>query len=96
MSSSDSDSGHDSYYSLTDSNSSLTFSVFGFVCEICHVRRAIKQSDLEDQFLNEEIYLKDQDDDIWLKCDECASTYHKTCWETYNNYNITVRFVCCE
>ena len=91
---SSSDSGHDSYYSLTDSDDSLTSSIFGYTCKLCKIR-AISQSHLEEQFLNEEITLEDLDHDIWLKCDECGSSYHKTCWENCDK-DIPVRFVCCE
>ena len=91
------DSDYDSSLSYpTDytSDDSITSSVFNFVCKICFVR-AVKQTHLEFQFLDEEIYLIDIDKDTRIKCHQCNSAFHRTCWETFSQ-NIPIPFICCE
>ena len=89
-------SDYDSYdsNSSNDSDDSLTSSIFGFTCKICHLR-AIKQSHLEEQFLQDEVFMSDLDNKIWVKCDNCESAFHKSCWESYDEM-VPVHFVCCK
>ena len=96
-------SDSDSDYASTNSNHSIltsdgddavTSSVFGFVCTICSVR-AIKQSELIYQYHNDEVFLTDLDNDVWIKCDECGSSFHQLCWKSYSEI-IPIRFVCCK
>ena len=56
-----------SYPTDYTSDDSITSSVFNFVYKICFVRAA-KQTHLEFQFFDEEIYLIDNDKDICIKC----------------------------
>ena len=81
-------------YDSNDSHDSVTSSIFGFTCKICHLR-AIKQTHLEDQFLQDVVFMSDLDNEIWVKCDNCESAFHKSCWESYND-NVPVCFVCCK
>ena len=80
---------------LTDSDDSITSSVLGFFCEICHVR-AVSMLTLNEQEFEDEVFLKDLDRDYWVKCDSCNSSYHHTCWETYDEGPIEGRFYCCK
>ena len=59
----------------SDGDDSITSSVFGFVCTICSVR-AIKQTELIYQYHNDEVFLTDLNNDVWIKCDECGSSFH--------------------
>ena len=87
--SSDCDS-NDSY----DSDDSVTSSVFGFTEKNCYLR-AIKQTHLEDQFLQDVVFMSYLDNDIWVKCNNCESAFHKLCWKSYGD-NVPVCFVCCK
>ena len=96
--SNDSYSSQNSYYTQYSPSDSLTSSIFGFVCKICFVR-CVTQSDLHMQYLQDDVFLIDTDKDIWLKCDECGSTYHKSCWDNIGaapNQEPSPRFVCCK
>ena len=48
------------------------------------------------QYLNDDIFLLDLDHEIWLKCDECSSTYHKSCWEDFieREFDAEGHFLC--
>ena len=84
---------------MTDysSSDSLTSSIFGFVCKICHLR-CIKQTELDIQYLCDDVFLIDLDHDIWMKCDECSLSYHKSCWEdfTESEFDPVGHFLCCK
>ena len=93
----------DSDYALTnshqsiltsDGDDSITSSVFGFVCTICSVR-AIKQTELIYQYHNGEVFLTDLDNDTWIKCNECGSSFHESCWKSYSEI-IPIHFICCK
>lgn len=94
----DSHSDYSSVESYSDCGESLTSSILGWFCEICHVR-AVKQTELEMQYFNREItVLSDLDNEQWIRCDECNNSYHMTCWETYSPALPTDRdrFTCCK
>ena len=84
---------------MTDysSSDSLTSSITDYVCTICQLR-CIKQTDLQYQYLNDDVFLLDLDHEIWLKCDECSSSYHKSCWEDFIECEFDTKghFLCCK
>ena len=90
----DSDSDYDSMATHSEGGSSITSSVFNWVCAICQIR-SVKQLVLQEQWFDQELnILCDLDNQEWVRCGECQESYHLTCWKTYCP-TITDRFNCC-
>ena len=64
----------------SDSDDSLSSSIFGFTCEICELR-AKDATQLEYKYLQDDLPLLDSDGVHWGKCDACGTCVHLVCWE---------------
>ena len=63
-----------------DSDDSLSSSIFGYTCEICHLR-AQNSTELELKYLQDELLITDSDGVNWGKCNACGACVHLVCWE---------------
>ena len=91
---SDDDSSSESFY--TDEGSLDSVAIFGFTCQICE-DRAPNATDLELQYLRDQLPLMDCDGQHWGKCDPCGSSFHVICWELLNSdIELDHRFYCCK
>ena len=81
----------------TDSNDSLSSSIFGYTCEICDLR-AQNSTELEYKYLQDEVPLTDSDGVDWSKYDACGTCFHLVCWEESRGVRIqwNHRFYCCK
>ena len=64
----------------SDSDDSLSSSIFGFTCEICELR-AKDATQLEYKYLQDDLPLLHSDGVHWGKCDACGTCVHLVCWE---------------
>ena len=80
-----------------DSLSSLSSSIFGFRCELCELR-AKDATQLEYNYLQDDLPLLDSDGVNWGKCDACGKCVHLVCWEESIGDKIQWdnRFYCCK
>ena len=81
----------------SDSDDSLSSSIFGFTCEICKLR-AKDAIQLEYKYLQDDLPLLDSDGVHWGKCDACGTCVHLVCWEESIGDKIQWdnRFYCCK
>ena len=71
-------------------------SIFGFTCQICQ-DPAPNATDLEWQYLQDDLPLTDYDGQQWGKCDSCGACFHVICWELLNTeIEPEHRFYCCK
>ena len=62
----------------TDSNDSLSSSIFGHTCKICELT-AQNSTELEYKYLQDDLLLTDSDGVDWGKCDACGTSFHLVC-----------------
>ena len=81
----------------SDSDDSLSSSIFRFTCEICELR-AKDATQLEYKYLQDDLPLLDSDGVYWGKCDACGTCVHLVCWEESIGDKIQWdnRFYCCK